>query len=79
MVGCIDGWDELCENITVKHEENSNDDDDDDVDDDDFDQEGDNQNILSLMSGPGSEEIAFSLFCVGHCWIDYGLLYVLQE
>ena len=43
MVGCIDGWDELCGNITVKDEENSNDDDDDDDDDgDDFDQEGDN-------------------------------------
>ena len=42
MVGCIDGWDELCENINVKDEENSNDDDDDDDDGDDFDQEGDN-------------------------------------
>lgn len=40
MVGCIDGWDELCENIAVKYEENSNDDD--DVDDNDFDEEGDN-------------------------------------
>ena len=42
MVGCIDGWDELCENIAVKDEDNSNDDDDDDDDDNDFDEEGDN-------------------------------------
>ena len=40
LCSCINGGDELCDNIADRDKENSNDDD--DVDNDDFEEEGDN-------------------------------------